>query len=53
QMLLTEIWGSEHVADTGYLRLYISQLRRKIEADPANPVHLLTSPGMGYRLEIN
>lgn len=50
QTLLKDIWGSEQVADTGYLRLYISQLRKKLEADPANPVHLLTEQGMGYRL---
>ena len=51
QTLLTSIWGSEHIEDTGYLRLYLSQLRKKIEADPANPVHLITEAGMGYRLE--
>lgn len=51
QTLLTSIWGTEHAEDTGYLRLYVSQLRKKIEADPANPVHILTEPGMGYRLE--
>jgi two-component system KDP operon response regulator KdpE len=49
QTLLTEIWGSEHVSDTGYLRLYLAQLRRKLEADPAQPRHLLTESGMGYR----
>jgi two-component system KDP operon response regulator KdpE len=49
QTLLTEIWGSEHVADTGYLRLYLAQLRRKLEVDPAQPRHLLTESGMGYR----
>ncbi len=49
QTLLTEIWGSEHIADTGYLRLYIAQLRKKLEDDPAHPVHLLTESGMGYR----
>lgn len=48
--ILTSIWGSEHVEDTGYLRLYVSQLRRKLENNPANPVHVLTEPGMGYRL---
>ena len=37
QTLLTEIWGSEHVTDTGYLRLYIAQLRKKLEADPGAP----------------
>lgn len=50
QTLLTSIWGTEHAEDTGYLRLYVSQLRKKIEDDPANPVHILTEPGMGYRL---
>ncbi|MFD1713743.1 response regulator [Amnibacterium flavum] len=48
--LLTEIWGNEHVTDTGYLRLYMSQLRKKIEDDPAAPRYLLTESGMGYRL---
>lgn len=51
QTLLTEIWGSEHVTDTGYLRLYLAQLRRKLEADPSQPRHLLTESGMGYRFE--
>ncbi|MCT1364091.1 MULTISPECIES: response regulator transcription factor [unclassified Microbacterium] len=51
QTLLTTIWGSEHIEDTGYLRLYISQLRKKLESDPARPAHLITEPGMGYRLE--
>ncbi|GGO61891.1 DNA-binding response regulator [Microbacterium nanhaiense] len=50
QDLLKEIWGSEQVADSGYLRLYMSQLRRKLESDPAAPVHLITEAGMGYRL---
>ena len=50
QTMLTEIWGSEHVTDTGYLRLYIAQLRKKLEADPAHPVHIVTESGMGYRL---
>ncbi|NLA10469.1 MAG: response regulator transcription factor [Microbacteriaceae bacterium] len=50
QTILTSIWGTEHAEDSGYLRLYISQLRRKLEQDPANPAHLLTEPGMGYRL---
>lgn len=50
QTLLKDLWGSDQVADTGYLRLYISQLRKKLEADPARPRHLLTEQGMGYRL---
>ncbi|GAA2895347.1 response regulator [Microbacterium esteraromaticum] len=51
QTMLTTIWGSEHVEDTGYLRLYLSQLRRKLESDPSQPTHLITEPGMGYRLD--
>lgn len=50
QTLLKELWGTDQVGDSGYLRLYISQLRRKLEVDPANPRHLLTEAGMGYRL---
>jgi len=50
QTLLKEIWGSEQVADSGYLRLYMSQLRKKLEPDPSHPAHLLTEQGMGYRL---
>lgn len=49
--LLTSIWGTEHAEDTGYLRLYVSQLRKKLEADPSHPVHIITEPGMGYRLD--
>ncbi|MGO1561987.1 sensor histidine kinase [Actinomycetales bacterium JB111] len=52
QTLLTEIWGSEHVRDTGYLRLYVAQLRKKLEPEPAAPRYLLTEAGMGYRLEV-
>ncbi|GAA1920937.1 response regulator [Microbacterium aoyamense] len=52
QTLLKEIWSSEQVSDSGYLRLYMSQLRKKLEADPAHPVHLLTEQGMGYRLVV-
>ncbi|QDE33599.1 response regulator [Microbacterium foliorum] len=50
QDLLKEIWGSEQVSDSGYLRLYMSQLRKKLEAEPSTPEHLLTESGMGYRL---
>ncbi len=49
QTLLKEIWASEQVADSGYLRLYMSQLRKKLEAEPSAPTHLLTEQGMGYR----
>ncbi|MGV0111774.1 response regulator [Arthrobacter sp. CP30] len=47
--LLTEVWGPEHVRDSGYLRLYIRQLRKKLEPDPSTPRYLLTEAGMGYR----
>jgi two-component system, OmpR family, KDP operon response regulator KdpE len=53
QTLLKEIWASEQVSDSGYLRLYMSQLRKKLETDPAHPVHLLTESGMGYRLVVD
>lgn len=53
QDLLKELWGTEQVNDTGYLRLYVSQLRKKLEADPAHPEHLLTESGMGYRLIVD
>ncbi|NQX03228.1 response regulator transcription factor [Rathayibacter sp. VKM Ac-2856] len=49
QTLLNDIWGPSHAADTGYLRLYIAQLRKKLEPEPARPRHLLTESGMGYR----
>jgi len=49
--LFTEIWGTPDVHETGYLRLYIGQLRKKLEPDPAHPVHILTETGMGYRFE--
>ena len=51
--LLTSIWGTDHVTDTGYLRLYMSQLRKKLEVNPAAPRHLLTEAGMGYRLALD
>ncbi|MCJ1687386.1 response regulator [Rathayibacter sp. VKM Ac-2927] len=49
QTLLHEIWGPSHSTDTGYLRLYLAQLRKKLEPEPARPRHLLTESGMGYR----
>ena len=50
QHLLKEIWGPAYVEETQYLRVYIGQLRQKLERDPANPMHLITEPGVGYRL---
>jgi two-component system KDP operon response regulator KdpE len=53
QALLTDLWGTDKITDTGYLRLYLSQLRKKLEADPSHPAHLLTESGMGYRLVLD
>ncbi|THV33562.1 response regulator [Glycomyces buryatensis] len=47
--LLHRVWGPSYDRETNYLRQYMAQLRRKLEADPSRPVHLLTEPGMGYR----
>ena len=49
QELLTEVWGTHRVKETGYLRLYIGQLRKKLEPVPSRPQHLVTEAGMGYR----
>ncbi|MGI5492111.1 response regulator [Microtetraspora malaysiensis] len=49
RQMLTEVWGATYVTATHYLRQYMAQLRRKLEQDPAHPVHLITEPGMGYR----
>ncbi|NUT51269.1 MAG: response regulator, partial [Saccharothrix sp.] len=49
--LLQEVWGPQYGTETNYLRVYMAQLRRKLEADPSHPKHLLTEPGMGYRFE--
>ncbi|QAZ40821.1 two-component system response regulator KdpE [Methylibium sp. Pch-M] len=49
RQLLREVWGPNAVEHSHYLRIYMSQLRRKLEADPARPEHLLTETGVGYR----
>ncbi|GCE00010.1 MULTISPECIES: response regulator [Embleya] len=49
--LLQEVWGPQYGTETNYLRVYMAQLRRKLEHDPSHPRHLLTEPGMGYRFE--
>ncbi|PZE58861.1 DNA-binding response regulator [Curtobacterium sp. MCPF17_047] len=49
EMLLTEVWGPTHGNDSGYLRLYMAQLRRKLEPEPSRPRFLVTESGMGYR----
>ena len=50
--LLREVWGPGYAKETHYLRVYLAQLRRKLEDDPAHPRHLLTEAGMGYRFEV-
>jgi two-component system KDP operon response regulator KdpE len=50
RQLLSDVWGAEHIDQTHYLRLYMGQLRAKLEVNTADPQHLLTEPGVGYRL---
>jgi two-component system KDP operon response regulator KdpE len=50
RQLLKEVWGPNQTEEAHYLRVYMAQLRRKIEVDPAQPRYLLTEPGVGYRL---
>ena len=51
QQLLTQVWGQAYAKETQYLRVYLAQLRRKLEQDPAKPRHLHTEAGMGYRFD--
>ena len=51
RQLLQEVWGAAYASQTHYLRVYMVQLRHKLEANPAHPRYLLTEPGVGYRLE--
>lgn len=50
RQLLHEVWGPEYGSENHYVRVYMAQLRRKLEADPARPRHIRTEPGIGYRL---
>jgi two-component system KDP operon response regulator KdpE len=50
RQILREVWGPQYEEETPYLRVYVAQLRHKLEADPANPTLLITEPGVGYRL---
>lgn len=50
QMVLKEVWGPQHITDVQYLRVYAGELRKKLEANSAQPQFLLTEPGVGYRL---
>ena len=49
--LMNEVWGPRHAERGHYLRIYISHLRQKLESDPAQPVHILTETGVGYRFQ--
>jgi two-component system KDP operon response regulator KdpE len=51
RQLLTEVWGPAYTTETHYLRVYLAQLRRKLEPEPAHPRYLITEPGMGYRFQ--
>ena len=51
RQLLTEVWGPTHASDTHYLRIYLKQIRDKLEADPVQPRYFLTETGIGYRLQ--
>lgn len=50
RQLLNEVWGPEHLEEREYLRVFMSQLRHKLEQDPAHPKYIITEPGVGYRL---
>jgi two-component system KDP operon response regulator KdpE len=52
RQLLREVWGPGYADESHYLRVYVAQLRRKLEADPARPRYLITEPGVGYRLRV-
>jgi two-component system, OmpR family, KDP operon response regulator KdpE len=51
RQLLHDVWGPHYATETNYLRVYLAQLRRKLEPDPAHPHYLITEPGIGYRLQ--
>ena len=53
RQLLREVWGPQYETEIQYLRVYMTMLRRKLEADPANPRLLVTEPGVGYRLNVD
>jgi two-component system KDP operon response regulator KdpE len=52
QQILREIWGPAHVHETQYLRVYVGQLRQKLEPEPARPQYIITEPAVGYRLRL-
>ncbi|MGZ5408607.1 MAG: winged helix-turn-helix domain-containing protein, partial [Aeromicrobium sp.] len=50
--LLHEVWGPSYDRETNYLRVYLAQIRRKLETDPSRPKHFITEPGIGYRFVV-
>jgi len=50
--ILKKVWGAAHAEDTTYLRVYIGQIREKIEPNPTTPIFITTEPGIGYRMEV-
>ena len=52
QKLLQQVWGPQYERETHYLRIYMSQIRRKLEPDPSRPRYFITEPGMGYRFVV-
>jgi len=52
RQLLQEVWGPAYETESNYLRVYLAQLRRKLEPEPSRPHYLLTEPGMGYRFQV-
>ena len=51
RQILHDVWGPAYGTEGHYLRVYVGQLRRKLEIDPAAPTHIITEPGLGYRLD--
>jgi two-component system KDP operon response regulator KdpE len=49
QQLLNQVWGPSYTNESQYLRVFVAQLRKKIEADPNRPMHIVTEPSVGYR----
>ena len=52
QQLLQQVWGPQYERETHYLRIYMSQVRRKLEPDSSRPRYFITEPGMGYRFVV-
>ncbi|MCU1452923.1 MAG: kdpE3 [Acidimicrobiales bacterium] len=51
RQLLQTVWGPQYETESNYLRVYMAQVRRKLEREPSHPTHFVTEPGMGYRFE--